>query len=45
VKFHVRLMAKAEQDIDQILQWFCDQPATAGANRWFDQLMARIDTT
>lgn len=37
-------MARAEQDVDDVLQWFCDQLATAAANRWFDQLMARIDT-
>jgi plasmid stabilization system protein ParE len=37
-------MARAERDVEGILQWFCDQSATAAAKRWFDQLMARIDT-
>jgi plasmid stabilization system protein ParE len=44
VPYDVRLMARAEHDIDTALQWFCEQSATPAANRWFDQLMARIGT-
>ena len=44
MKYQVRLMAAAEQDIESALQWLCDQRATAAANRWFDRLMACIDT-
>ena len=37
-------MARAERDVEGILQWFFERSATIAANRWFDQLMGRIDT-
>ena len=43
VKYQVQLLARAERDVENALEWYCDRSVSA-ANRWFDQLMARIDT-
>jgi plasmid stabilization system protein ParE len=44
VKYRVRLTAKAEQDIDSVLQWFAKQLAHAAGARWLEQLLLRIAT-
>jgi plasmid stabilization system protein ParE len=44
VKYRVRLTAKAQEDIESILEWFRDQSAALSAARWFAQLMDRIAT-
>jgi plasmid stabilization system protein ParE len=44
MNYRVRLTDKAEQDVAHVLEWFCDQAATAAGGKWFTQLMATIDT-
>jgi plasmid stabilization system protein ParE len=44
VKYRVRLTAKAEADVDEVLRWFQEQRATNAGERWFSRLMAKIDT-
>lgn len=44
MKYLVRLAAKAEQDVEEILAWFRQQSAPQAAQRWFANLMARIET-
>ncbi len=44
MKYQVRLTAKAEQDVDDILQWFGEQAATSAGERWFTQLLASVTT-
>jgi plasmid stabilization system protein ParE len=44
LKYQVRLAGKAEQDVDDILQWFSEQRAPAAGQRWFKQLMASVAT-
>ncbi len=44
VKFRVRLSAKAENDVDDVLRWFADQQAEVAAARWLAQLWAKIET-
>ena len=40
----VRITARAERDIEQVLRWFHDQDATAAGSRWLNQLHAKIAT-
>ena len=44
MKYQVRLTAKAERDVEEVLRRFADQQAAAAAARWFARLMNRIDT-
>ncbi len=44
MKFQVRISARAERDVDDVLRWFQRERATAAGARWFAQLLARIDT-
>lgn len=44
MKFQVRISARAERDVDNVLHWFRQQRATTAGGRWFAKLMARIDT-
>ena len=44
MKFRVVLTENAEQDVENILQWFVEQSAASAGERWFQQLMARIAT-
>ena len=39
----MRLAAKAEADVDEVLRWFHDQQATAAAGRWFARLITKIN--
>ena len=44
MKYHVRLTAKAEADVESVLRWFHEERATAAGERWLRRLMAKIDT-
>ena len=44
VKYSVRLTAKAEADVESVLQWFYEQGAIAAGERWLGRLMAKLDT-
>jgi plasmid stabilization system protein ParE len=44
VKYRVRLTAKAEADVESVLRWFHEHPATVAGARWFCRLVAKIDT-
>jgi plasmid stabilization system protein ParE len=44
VKYRVRLTFKAEADIDTALGWFHENQAAVAGERWFAQLMSKIDT-
>jgi plasmid stabilization system protein ParE len=38
------MTARAEQDVDDVLRWFAEQGAPAAGQRWFTQLMGKIET-
>jgi plasmid stabilization system protein ParE len=44
VNYQVRLSAKAERDVEALLQWFAEQSAGAAADRWFERLWTKIAT-
>ena len=44
MKYQVRITRKAEHDIDAALNWFRENLAEAAANRWFANLLRKIDT-
>jgi plasmid stabilization system protein ParE len=44
MKYQVRLSARAERDVDQVLRWFHGQRATVAGGRWYANLMAKIET-
>ena len=44
MKYSVRLTARAEEDVAGVLEWFCEQKATAAGSDWYRRLMSRIDT-
>jgi plasmid stabilization system protein ParE len=44
VRYRVRLAAKAEADVDEILRWFHEQQATVAGGRWFARLLHKIGT-
>lgn len=44
MKYVVRLSARAEEDVADVLKWFRKQKATAAGGRWFRRLMSTIDT-
>lgn len=42
MNYPVRITAKAERDVDEILNWLTRQGAAAAAQRWFDRLWASL---
>ena len=44
MKYRVRLTLNAEEDIDSALHWFSENQAGAAGDRWFAQLVSKIDT-
>ena len=44
MKYRVRLTAKAERDVDEVLAWLCRQGAASAAYRWHQRLLAAVDT-
>lgn len=43
MSFHVTLAARAKCDINQLFSWLSDR-SPDGANRWYSQLLARLET-
>ncbi len=43
-RYSVRLTERAEADVVSVLEWFAEQEALAAGGKWFQQLMATIDT-
>lgn len=41
-KYEVRLTAKAEKDLDEILTWYSQRKAGAAGRRWLGRLLARV---
>ena len=43
MNYQVHLTRKAEHDIDSVLNWFREHQTEVAANRWFANLMKKID--
>jgi plasmid stabilization system protein ParE len=44
MKYRVQLSARAEQDVDDVLAWLCQQGARSVARRWYEQLLTAVGT-
>ncbi len=44
MKYRVRLTARAERDVDGILDWLCTQGVVSAAHGWHQRLLAAVDT-